>query len=525
MFGRVLFILFLTTAQCTLPKDQEYWKKLAREEFEGSLSLQINNNIAKNVILFVGDGMGINTVTATRIYKGGASHRLAFEKFPFTGLLKTYSANKMVPDSASSGTALFSGVKVNQETVGVDATVERGDCAASLKPAARLDSLAAQFLKAGRRAGLVTTTRVTHATPSGLYAHSAYRKWECEATMPQDAAECKDIARQLVEDWPGRDLHVILGGGRQVLETNSTNTKEDPYDTWSCRRRDNRNLTEVYIQDKEKRNLKYSYVKNTRELKEIDHQNTDYLLGIFANGHLKYEDERNKRDEGMPSLTDMVEAAIKVLSSDQNGYYLMVEGGNIDMAHHRGWAKRALNEAAEMENAVQLALRVTDPKNTLILVTSDHGHTLSINGYPLRDSDITGIAQKSPYDGKNYTTLSYGTGGPDALHYHVVSDENGTKIARDEPSILVATRFDYKQPAGIILDENSHGGGDVAIYATGPHAHLFTGVHEQHYVYHAVCCAAHVGDTAGVCSGAHAHTNTLILYTIILAFIVIQMFL
>ncbi|CAG9788274.1 unnamed protein product [Diatraea saccharalis] len=477
----VLSVLFLSTSW-SLRTDNQFWKDLAKKELEEALHTKWNLNAAKNVIIFVGDGMGPNTVTATRMYMGGESHRLSYEQFPHMGLLKTYSADKMVPDSACSATALFSGVKINKDTIGVDASVKRGDCERSLLPETRLKSLAAEAIDAGKSAGFVTTMRVTHATPGPLYAHSADRLWECDAFMPAGTENCKDIARQLVEDEPGRNFNVILGGGRNGF------IPSEAVNAWACARNDSRNLIEDYEKDKKERGLKYRIVSNKTELGNFDPDNTDYLLGIFADGHLSYEYQRNQTD--IPSLSEMVAAAIKVLQKNDNGFFLMVEGGNIDMAHHRGWAKVAIDESAAMEEAVKVALAMIDEKNTLFIVTSDHTHTLSINGYPKRGSNIFGIAEASSYDGINYTTLSYSTGGPDSFHFYVHTDENNeTTVRRRDPSTEDTDHMLYNQIAGIKLIENSHGGGDVTIYAKGPHAHLFHNVHEQHYVYHAVMYA------------------------------------
>ncbi|KAF9823389.1 hypothetical protein SFRURICE_006602 [Spodoptera frugiperda] len=484
------FCAFIVTVRSTLRTDRQFWLDLAHNELEEALKVKWNLNPAKNVILFIGDGMGPNTVTAARIYKGGESHRLVFEKFPHMGFLKTYSANKMVPDSACTATAMFSGVKVNQDTVGVDATVQHRDCEASLQAETRLQSLAALALDANKSAGFVTTMRVTHATPSPLYAHSASRSWECEASLPNHSP-CKDIARQLVEDWPGRDLQVIMGGGRQQLVSNATGTDEDPISTspWTCYRQDGRNLIEQYKTDKETRGLKHSVVMNNQELRELNVNETDYLLGIFSNEHLSYEHERNKGPEGMPSLAEMVRAAIKVLQKNENGYFLMVEGGNIDMAHHRGWAKVAVSETLAMEKAVQVAADMTDEEDTLLIVTSDHTHTLNINGYPNRGSSIFGIAQPSSYDGINYTTLSYATGGPGSFQFYVHKDPTlptGNMVTRRDPSTEDTEQYNYTQIAGIQLVENYHGGGDVAIYARGEWCY--------HYVFHAISHAAKFGN-------------------------------
>lgn len=487
--------------------DKKFWKELAEKELQDALKVKWNLGVARNVILFIGDGMGPSTVTAARIHKAGETGHLQFETLPHMGLLKTYSSDKMVPDSASTATALFTGVKVNQETIGVDATVKKDHCNRSLVNDARLPSLAVLASEVGKSSGFVTTMRVTHATPSPWYAHSANRRWECESAMPDDVT-CKDIARQLVEDSPGKDLKVILGGGRQTLVSNVTSTPTDPLDTWSCRRNDGRDLIEEYIKDKEARELKYSVIKNNEELNNLNIKNTDYLLGIFANSHLQLEHERDKSPKGMPSLSEMVEVAIKVLEKNKKGYFLMVEGGNIDMAHHRGKAKKAISETIAFDEAVGVAMEMTNEKDTLLIVTSDHGHSLTINGYPLRGSNIFGIAKASPYDGINYTTLAYGTGGPNSVQYHVLNDT----VVRDNP--INTDSYEYEQTAAIPLDENAHSGSDVAVYARGPYSHLFHKIHEQNYVFEAISYAAKVG----AYSIAHTHYCNFIL--IILTFII-----
>jgi alkaline phosphatase len=160
---------------------------------------------AKNVILFVGDGMGITTVTAARILEGqrrgesGEENLLAFERLPFTALLKTYTTDQQVPDSAGTITAMLSGVKTKTGVLGVDERVVRGDYTTVLPTA--VISLVEEAEARGLATGIVTTTTVTHATPAGCYAHVAHRDWEDDSKLP-DAARAAgfgDIARQLVE--------------------------------------------------------------------------------------------------------------------------------------------------------------------------------------------------------------------------------------------------------------------------------------------------------------------------------------
>ncbi|KAK6639829.1 hypothetical protein RUM43_008104 [Polyplax serrata] len=507
---------------------QQYWQKIGEEELINALQLRRNEKTAKNVILFIGDGMGPNTVTATRIYKGGESSHLEFEKFPNVGLLKTYSVDRTVPDSACTATALFTGVKTNYEVSGVDGGVPLKNCQASLNKERRLSSIMAWAQEAGKDTGFVTTTRVTHATPSALYSHSADRKWECDAVMPQSAAQCKDIARQMVEDLPGRDLKVIMGGGRQCLTWNITNKTSDPIDTWACRRNDGRDLIKLWETDKIDRKVNYKIVSTTQDLLKLDYNKTEFLLGVFANSHIAYEDERDKSPGGMPSLKEMTVAAIKLLQKNTNGFVLMVEGGLIDYAHHRGLARRALEETVMFDETIAEAVKLTrrnyyddnysnDDGDTLIVVTSDHAHNLNINGNTQSRDDILGmseqqksIAMNSKIDGVPYTTLTYATGGPRNYQYETTP---GGNIQRKDPTNSNTTSYTYNQQAGIVNDEATHGGVDVPVFATGPMSHLFHGLHEQSYVAHVVAYAAKMGryknraDVPGTCANAGFKRN------------------
>lgn len=185
-------------------------------------------------------------------------------------------------DSAAAATALFCGVKTNYETSGVDSSVKLSDCQTSLNESHHVHSILKWAQDEGMATGFVTTTRVSHATPSALYSHTANRKWECEATMKEimNRRGCKDIARQLVEDDPGRNINVIMGGGRQCLVSNVTASKEDPIDTWSCYSKDGRDLIHDWKILKEQEKKRFTYVKNTEELNNVKAEDVDYLLGM-----------------------------------------------------------------------------------------------------------------------------------------------------------------------------------------------------------------------------------------------------
>lgn len=195
----------------------------------------------------------------------------------------------------------------------------------------------------------------------------------------------------------------------------------------------------------------------------------------------------------MPSLAEMTVKAIEVLEKHSNGFVLVVEAGMIDQAHHRGMAKQALHEVLALDHAINETLRVMakDLDETLIVVTSDHAHTLTISGYADRGSSIFGIAQNSKQDQVPYTTLNYATGGPDGFQMDVDAATGGVK--RRNPSLEDTEAFTYVQQVGILTDENTHSGVDVGVHAMGPFAHLFHRTHEQSYVAHVISYAARLG--------------------------------
>ena len=177
---------------------------------------------ARNVILFIGDGMSVSTVTAARIFAGqaeglaGEEYSLAFERFPHLALVKTYNTNQQVPDSAGTATAMVTGHKTRAGVLSVGPEARRRHCAEALAhPLTTIAEIAAAH---GKEVGIVSTTRITHATPAALYAHSPERDWEDDRFLPESeyAAGCRDIARQLADSPPGL-LDVVLGGGRRAF--------------------------------------------------------------------------------------------------------------------------------------------------------------------------------------------------------------------------------------------------------------------------------------------------------------------
>lgn len=232
----------------------------------------------------------------------------------------------ILADSACSATAYLGGVKSNFGTIGVTADVEKGDCSAQEKPENQVDSILAWAQAAGKSTGIVTTTRVTHASPAGSYAHVANRKWECDEDVRKREAHpdrCSDIAEQLVLSEPGLKIDVILGGGRKKFLPKSVKDSEGK----SGERRDGKNLIESW--KFLRTDVNASYVESLRDLEQVDPSRTDSLLGLFASSHLAYYHEQENDED--PGLATMTEKAIQILSKNPNGFFLFVEGGRIGM--------------------------------------------------------------------------------------------------------------------------------------------------------------------------------------------------
>jgi alkaline phosphatase len=433
---------------------------------------------ARNVILFIGDGMGVSTVTAARIFAGqaqalpGEEYSLVFESFPHLALVKTYNTNQQVPDSAGTATAIVTGHKTRAGVISVGPEAHRGDCAEALmNPLTTILEIAKPK---GKKVGIVTTARITHATPAALYAHSPEREWESDRFLSESdhAAGCRDIASQLASIAPG-SIDITLGGGRREFFGS---------DAGGTRRKADDDLVQAWLNGAGNRR----FVTTAAELSKLSPD--EEVLGLFADGHLTYIAERTAATTE-PTLPQMTAAAIDRLSGE-DGFFLMVEGGRIDHGHHEGRTGYALLEAVEFARAVEVALEKVDLDETLILVTADHSHAFTIGGYPVRGNPILGLVRENDgrgeprpapslaNDGKPYTTVGYAN-GPGAV----------TDGPRPEPETAIGSVYQALIPRvdtnmdGSPDYEAAHGGEDVALYATGAGSDAVSGVIEQNLVF------------------------------------------
>ncbi|MFK7859812.1 MAG: alkaline phosphatase [Granulosicoccus sp.] len=465
---------------------------------------------AKNVILFVGDGMGISTLSAARILGGqrmggdGEEASLSFEGFAHTALVKTYNVNAQIPDSSGTMTAMMSGIKTNAGVVGVNPSVVMGNC--RVEAGNELPSALDLAEIKGLATGLVTTTRVTHATPAATYAKSANRGWEDISDQSAEVIEqgCEDIASQLVNfqqnlesRFPGADvdgIDVVLGGGRRhFLPTSPEEDLMPVYGQGSGDRTDERNLiaewTQTYPDGR--------YLFDAAGLDALDVNVSTNVLGLFSSSHMQYEADRAVNEAAQPSLSEMVFKAIEVLRNDPDGFLLVVESGRIDHAHHAGNAYGALSETLELSNAVSIAQDLTNASDTLIMVTADHSHVMTFAGYPRRGNPILGkvvsaggVNPALASDGLPFTTLGYANGrgfrdygdntDPDKTYSDPVvgGRQNLTDVDTQAPG--------FHQEALVPLVAESHAGEDVALHATGAGAFRVQGTIEQNLIFHVI---------------------------------------
>lgn len=418
---------------------------------------------AKNVILVVGDGMSITTLTASRIWQGqqagllGEEHFLHFEQYPHSALIKTYNTNQQSPDSAGTMSAMMTGVKTRAGLISIGPEQDRTDCKNSEKY--HQQTLFEWGHDKGFSTGVVTTARLTHATPAATYAHSPDRGWEGDLLRHPNAYwyGCDSIAKQLVEKAYPAGLDIALGGGASKLEG--------------------------YFESFQQQFGQQQLIQNQQQLLQLNsnsNRQSAPILGVFSSGHMAFELDRKKRSENkQPSLKSMAEQALKYLQNKQTPYLFVVEGARIDQAHHKGNAARALAETSMLAETVARLDELTDDEDTLIIVTADHSHSFVMAGYPKRGNPILATVKNQQdevvlaNDGLPYTTLGYANGKAYGRQFfHDTASDN--------------EHVDFHQGAAIPLRSETHGSDDVALHAKGPRAYLFSGLMEQNEIFHTI---------------------------------------
>jgi len=436
---------------------------------------------AKNVILFIGDGMSLSHRVAARILskgisEGKSSGKLAMDDMPHMALVGTAGTDSIITDSANSASAYTTGHKSATNALGVYA-----DRTKDVFDDPRVETITSLVKrKLDLAVGIVTNTEIEDATPASMVAHTRRR------------AAYDEIVAQMFAAKPD----VILGGGAANFVPQAAETSK---------RRDDVDYIAKF------KDAGYPYVKTAGEMKAIaDKPDTTKLLGLFTPGNMDGVLDRKFLKGGgvrkypeQPDLTEQVQAALNVLSRNDKGFVLMVESGMIDKYAHLLDMDRAVYDVIMLDNAVKLARDWAAKRgdDTLILVVSDHSHPNSLVGtinddmskesnLPLRERlgvyDKAGFPNYPAPDTEGYPSrvdvsrrlAIMSASLPD--HYETLRPKldgpNDPTEKGEEPGTFKANEK-YKNAPGSMLrlgnlpammGASVHSGEDVILTATGP---------------------------------------------------------
>lgn len=311
----------------------------------------------RNVILLIGDGMGTSQLTAAKYVKG----ELEVERCPVAGFVTTHSATKLVTDSAAAGTAMATGYKTKNGTI------------SQTPDGLPLKTVLEAAEEQNKATGLVCSSSITHATPASFSAHVPKRKMEPE------------IAEQIA----AKEIEVLFGGGLGFFLPQSAD---------GSLRSDDKNLLEILSSN-------MTVITTAEEFEALE--TPERVAGLFASNALP------KMAEGRISLHDMTDKAIRILDQEKNGFFLMVEGSQIDWGGHANDADYILQEMIDFDNAVGAALDFAEKEgNTLVIITSDHetGGFSVLNG-SVEEQTITKTAFTTKgHSGSMVPLFAYGPG-------------------------------------------------------------------------------------------------------------------
>lgn len=391
----------------------------------------------RSVILLIGDGMGISQVTLGRMVNGAP---LALDGFPVAGFSATSSTSCAVTDSAAAGTALSTGVRTRNHAVGVD---PEGHSLVTLLEAAR---------DAGMRTGVVTTTRVTHATPAAYFAHVEERD--------DEAAIVQDLVRSRID--------VALGGGARYFSDDARSALRD---------------------------AGYRVVTSGADLDALPPGTK--TIGLFSASHMAYEVDRDGTSE--PSIEAMTRAALRILGGDGRPFFIMIEGGRIDHACHAHDAASAAQDLIAFDRAVAACRSfAADHGDVLVVVTADHAtgamgisEFVDLPGLRAARASAESVApliRQAPDVQAARRAAREASGLPD------LADDVIQAIRQAAPPYGpgVRTGHAYSQALGVFFypvpeyeqmtDTHGHDGADVPIYAAGPGATEFAGSMENRQI-------------------------------------------
>jgi alkaline phosphatase len=445
---------------------------------------------AKNVIFFLGDGLSVAHRTGARIMskgmtEGKANGRLNMDDLDHMAFIGTSSTNAIATDSANTMSAYMTGHKTAVNALGVYA-----DRTKASQDDPKVETIAEALRRTGGKAiGVVSTAEIEDATPAAVVAHTRQRN---------DKA---DIAEMFMQTKP----EVVLGGGSAYFLPQSTN---------GSKRKDDKDLVAMF------KDAGYAVATSKTELEAAKGTNASHLLGLFHPGNMDVTLDREFLKKGsvskypdQPGLVEMTEVALGQLAKDPDGFFLMVEGASIDkMSHPMDW-ERSLFETIEFDKAVGVGMAFArDNPDTLVVVTGDHTHSVSIVGTiddskpgpDMRDKVGTyadaGFPNYTDENGDGYPDkvdvskrlAVFGANFPDYYEtFRPKLDNPFIPAIQNENKQYVANE-EYKNVPGAVFREGNlprtadtavHAVDDVVLQATGPGAEGFKGYMEESDVY------------------------------------------
>lgn len=438
-------LVIVSTPVYSKPKVNTKTKVNTKSTTQKITAVKVDEKRVKNVILLIPDGQTIAALTIARWYQGGQP--LAVDEIT-TGLVRTYNADTPIADSAPAGTAMATGFKSNTKYIGVLPSVATLYGVEPIKEGEEQKPIATILEAAklqGKSTGIVATSQIQHATPADFTSH-----------FP-DRNNYEGLAEQQVYN----KLDVALGGGYSYLLKENRKDKED------------------LVQ--ELKNMGYSVVR-TRE--EMNKTNANKMFGLFADVALAYEFDREYLKPNEPSLAEMTNKAISMLSKNKNGFFLMVEGSKIDWAGHANDPIGIISDVLAFDKAVKEALDFAKKDgNTVVIVASDHGtgglsmgNKASSNNYdfiplsafiePLQKAKLTGegLEQRLNNDRSNIVEVM--------KEYYGINDLSEEEIN----SIKNAKKGSVNYAVGPIISNraylgwttNGHTGEEVALHVYHP---------------------------------------------------------
>jgi len=395
---------------------------------------------AASAVLFIADGMGPGYVTAARLTLAGTKGRLRLDEIPYTAIMRTYATDSPVTDSAAAASAMACGHKTANGVICQDSSAIYGE-----RDGRRLESVALWAKRRGMRVGIVTTTRVTHATPAAFFG------------VHNDRGAERDLARQAIDS----PLDFIIGGGRREFAPRRVDSKKQAADADEDLMATARSGGWMVVED----------ASSLMEIKDLEKP----VLGLFAPGHLPYEwdsgpdagpDGNSEGPRRAPTLTQMTTWAIERLLGSREPFLLVVEAGRVDHAGHANRMRAAMIEMKALDDSIGVALDRLDPESTLVLVTGDHETGgLAINGYPDEKDGVWGT-YFSKWEDRTYSILTFATGP---------GMEEGSSDSFDPA--------EDRRPSGVRLESAAHTGTDLPLYGWGAGAEQVRGTVDNTAVY------------------------------------------